>query len=164
VYDVVDEKQYRVIVRNRRKQEDFVVDDDGTGYYDDGEEHLFEAEDGGEDGGENGSKKLSHPKFRNQSLSSSKKGGSKKGGALSAAAMQKAREAQREKLSAGSAGTRNIGAMFLGIKSKKTDQKRHSSSSSSSTLGAPTSTAINAEFDLNSMLDDLVDGPQGRKF
>ena len=108
VYDVVDEQQYKEIVRARRNQEDFVVDDDGTGYYDDGEEHLFEADDSKDSAK---SKKAKHPQFRNQSSDKKK---SKKGGALSRVAMEKAREAHREKLSAESAGSRNIGAMFLG--------------------------------------------------
>ncbi|KAJ1447546.1 DNA polymerase family B-domain-containing protein [Pelagophyceae sp. CCMP2097] len=44
VYDNVDEAGYRGIVAERRQREDFVVDDDGLGYYDDGEEHLGEDE------------------------------------------------------------------------------------------------------------------------
>ena len=112
IFDVVDEKQYREIVRARRQQEDFVVDDDGTGYYDDGEEHLFDTSEDKDDKNE----KTKHPQFRNQS---SNKKSRNKSGALSIAAMQKAREAHREKLSAGSAGSRNIGAMFLGIKNNK---------------------------------------------
>ena len=30
------------LVKERRQNADFVVDDDGLGYYDDGEEHLFD--------------------------------------------------------------------------------------------------------------------------
>eukprot|EP00934_Nitzschia_sp_Nitz4_P001836 Nitzschia sp. Nitz4//scaffold294_size23022//6123//10997//NITZ4_008514-RA/size23022-snap-gene-0.2-mRNA-1//-1//CDS//3329546223//1836//frame0 len=45
VYDVVDEDEYQSLVNSRRQREDFVVDDDGLGYYDDGEERL-----GDEDG------------------------------------------------------------------------------------------------------------------
>lgn len=40
MFETVDEEEYGKIVSNRRKKEDFVVDDDGLGYYDDGEEHL----------------------------------------------------------------------------------------------------------------------------
>jgi DNA polymerase alpha subunit A len=148
IFDVVDEKQYREIVRARRQQEDFVVDDDGTGYYDDGEEHLFDTSEDKDDKNE----KTKHPQFRNQS---SNKKSRNKSGALSIAAMQKAREAHREKLSAGSAGSRNIGAMFLGIKNNK-PKKKHVSSSSSSSLAA----SSGGDFDLDSMLHDLVDGPQ----
>ena len=46
IYDVVTEEQYRELVNQRRKGEEFVVDDDGTGYYDDGEEHLFDVAEG----------------------------------------------------------------------------------------------------------------------
>jgi hypothetical protein len=40
VYEVVDEEEYGKLVNARRQREDFIVDDDGLGYYDDGEEHL----------------------------------------------------------------------------------------------------------------------------
>ena len=40
IYDVVDEDEYQELVKKRRHREDFVVDDDGLGYYDDGEEHI----------------------------------------------------------------------------------------------------------------------------
>ena len=42
VFDLVDEGQYAKLVEDRRKRGDFVVDDDGTGYMDDGEEHIFD--------------------------------------------------------------------------------------------------------------------------
>ena len=45
VYDVLDEDQYEDLVRKRRQREDFVVDDEGLGYYDDGEEHAYEREE-----------------------------------------------------------------------------------------------------------------------
>ena len=44
VYEQVSEDQYAELVRQRRQGEDFVVDDDGLGYFDDGEEHLGEEE------------------------------------------------------------------------------------------------------------------------
>ena len=40
VYDYVDEDEYRELVDQRRRREDFVVDDDGLGYQDDGEEFI----------------------------------------------------------------------------------------------------------------------------
>ena len=43
VFETLTEDQYAELVQNRRKQDDFVVDDDGLGYYDDGEEHLFDS-------------------------------------------------------------------------------------------------------------------------
>ena len=44
VYEQVTESEYADIVRKRRQNEDFVVDDDGLGYFDDGEEHFGEDE------------------------------------------------------------------------------------------------------------------------
>lgn len=38
VYDMVDEDEYAKIVETRRKESDFVVDDNGIGYADHGEE------------------------------------------------------------------------------------------------------------------------------
>ena len=43
LYDEVDDEGYKDIVRKRLDEDDFVVDDDGTGYADDGRE---EWEDG----------------------------------------------------------------------------------------------------------------------
>jgi DNA polymerase alpha subunit A len=40
IYDEVTEEEYRQTVQARREREDFVVDDDGLGYYDDGEERF----------------------------------------------------------------------------------------------------------------------------
>jgi DNA polymerase alpha subunit A len=38
IYDEVDEEGYKKVVRNRLDQDDFVVDDNGEGYADDGRE------------------------------------------------------------------------------------------------------------------------------
>lgn len=40
VYDEVDDQAYQALVAKRRADNDFVVDDDGLGYADDGEEHM----------------------------------------------------------------------------------------------------------------------------
>ncbi|KAF2871921.1 DNA polymerase alpha catalytic subunit A [Massariosphaeria phaeospora] len=58
LYDEVDEEGYKTVVRNRLDQDDFIVDDDGTGYADDGREewdgdhpgyrYASESEDEGE--------------------------------------------------------------------------------------------------------------------
>lgn len=45
IYEYVDEEAYQELVEGRREREDFVVDDDGLGYYDDGEERLGDEED-----------------------------------------------------------------------------------------------------------------------
>jgi len=42
VYDTLTEEAYRDLVQQRRERHDFVVDDDGLGYQDDGEEHWQE--------------------------------------------------------------------------------------------------------------------------
>ena len=41
----MDEDEYCNLVNSRREREDFVVDDDGLGYHDDGEERIFHASD-----------------------------------------------------------------------------------------------------------------------
>lgn len=38
LYDTVDDEGYKKIVRNRLDQDDFIVDDNGEGYVDDGRE------------------------------------------------------------------------------------------------------------------------------
>lgn len=49
LYEEVDEDQYKTIVRGRLDQDDFVVDDNGEGYADDGREewdrvHVFQSD------------------------------------------------------------------------------------------------------------------------
>jgi DNA polymerase alpha subunit A len=49
LYEEVDENQYKKIVRDRLNEDDFVVDDNGEGYADDGREewdrvHAYESE------------------------------------------------------------------------------------------------------------------------
>jgi hypothetical protein len=45
VYDLVDDEEYAKIVKSRREESDFVVDDNGIGYADDGEEVVGVIED-----------------------------------------------------------------------------------------------------------------------
>jgi hypothetical protein len=40
IYEYMDEEAYTHLVESRREREDFVVDDDGIGYHDDGEERF----------------------------------------------------------------------------------------------------------------------------
>ena len=54
IYDIYSEDEYRKLVQTRREQEDFVVDDDGLGYYDDGEEHCWDGDDDERGGGKKG--------------------------------------------------------------------------------------------------------------
>lgn len=54
LYDEVDEAGYKKIVRDRLNQDDFVVDDNGEGYADDGREdwdrvRRYESDSEGED-------------------------------------------------------------------------------------------------------------------
>lgn len=56
LYEEVDENQYKDIVRQRLNQDDFVVDDNGAGYADDGREewdrtHVYESDSDDNDGG-----------------------------------------------------------------------------------------------------------------
>jgi DNA polymerase alpha subunit A len=45
LYDEVDDEGYKKIVRGRLDQDDFVVDDNGEGYVDDGREDWDNAEE-----------------------------------------------------------------------------------------------------------------------
>jgi DNA polymerase alpha subunit A len=47
LYEEVDENQYKKIVRERLNQDDFVVDDNGEGYADDGREEWDRVPAGG---------------------------------------------------------------------------------------------------------------------
>jgi DNA polymerase alpha subunit A len=42
IYDTVDEEGYKKVVRSRLDRDDFVVDDNGEGYADDGREEDWE--------------------------------------------------------------------------------------------------------------------------
>lgn len=48
VYDEVTEEEYQQLVRKRQQADDFVVDDDGLGYVDDGEEFIERADGEGD--------------------------------------------------------------------------------------------------------------------
>ncbi|EPE06167.1 dna polymerase alpha catalytic [Ophiostoma piceae UAMH 11346] len=68
LYEEVDENQYKTIVRDRLNQDDFVVDDNGEGYADDGREewdraHVYES-DSGDDGLARGKNRKSSKKTR----------------------------------------------------------------------------------------------------
>ena len=52
LYEEVDEEGYKKIVRDRLNQDDFVVDDNGEGYADDGREEWDRPEDFWESDGE----------------------------------------------------------------------------------------------------------------
>lgn len=59
LYEEVDENQYKNIVRERLNQDDFVVDDNGEGYADDGREewdrtHVYESDSEDDLGGGRG--------------------------------------------------------------------------------------------------------------
>ncbi len=49
VFNTVTSEEFDNIVRKRREQDDFVVDDDGLGYADNGEEDFERSDDGGYD-------------------------------------------------------------------------------------------------------------------
>ena len=102
IYDVVTEEQYKKIVNDRRKGEEFVVDDDGTGYYDHGEEVLFDVAEGEE---ANFSKEASikDPRARQRMRQQRKKA------SLNAAAAK---------------GNHKLGAMFLGMSGHTSPSKK----------------------------------------
>ncbi|PNH02378.1 DNA polymerase alpha catalytic subunit [Tetrabaena socialis] len=84
VYDVVDDHQYAEIVKKRRDAGDFVVDDDGTGYVDIGEDDYWnqreegaaeEEEEEGEEGGDG------KPAAKKRKKDQAKGGAKRKGGA-----------------------------------------------------------------------------------
>lgn len=52
MYDEVTEEEYQELVRKRQQADDFVVDDDGLGYADDGEEFIDRVEAAPGAGGE----------------------------------------------------------------------------------------------------------------
>jgi len=52
VFEEVDEAAYAKLVAERRRKDDFVVDDDGLGYADGGEEDMGGDDDGGGDDGD----------------------------------------------------------------------------------------------------------------
>ena len=83
VFDEVTEEEYKRIVEDRRAQSDFVVDDEGMGYHDDGEEHLFEL----------------NPEDDEELVTEADGKGKKRGkGALSANAMKRAKLLNQSKL------------------------------------------------------------------
>ena len=96
------EEEYKKLVNERRKGEEFVVDDDGTGYYDDGEEHLFEVAEG-EDDRYSKDASIKDPKARQR--------------------MRK----QRKKASLNAAAAKDnhkLGAMFLGMSGTSKPEKK----------------------------------------
>ena len=54
VYDEVDEEGYKKVVRGRLDRDDFVIDDNGEGYADDGREEWMGDRRGETDSGEDG--------------------------------------------------------------------------------------------------------------
>ena len=71
VYDVVDEDEYRQLVESRRDREDFVVDDEGLGYHDDGEEHY--GAEGEDEQRSSGNKKSATASLTQQALRKARK-------------------------------------------------------------------------------------------
>jgi DNA polymerase alpha subunit A len=134
IYDVVSEDKYAEIVRDRRKREEFVVDDDGTGYYDDGEEHLFEVAEGEEDGYD-----------RSRALA---------GSANTDRARKKARVMRVKKaetMAAAAAGTKSLGAMFLGMNQVKPPPKTSNSATKQTLLKPLVDDGFNLDAELASL-------------
>eukprot|EP00937_MAST-01D_sp_MAST-1D-sp2_P000600 g600.t1 len=152
VFDEVSEEQYKRIVEERRAQSDFVVDDDGMGYHDDGEEHLFEL----------------NPEDEEELVVEDGKGGKKRGsGALSAHAMKRAKLLNQSKL--GGQGQK-IKNMFLRSAHEVGPGMRKSAAKSKSKaqrkagkVGLAGAGAGQADLDLDSMLADLSANPIARR-
>jgi DNA polymerase alpha subunit A len=60
IYETVDEEGYKKVVRSRLDRDDFVVDDNGEGYADDGREEDWE--DGHYDEGPSGDEEDGKPR------------------------------------------------------------------------------------------------------
>eukprot|EP00554_Chaetoceros_debilis_P005310 CAMPEP_0194075076 /NCGR_PEP_ID=MMETSP0149-20130528/2112_1 /TAXON_ID=122233 /ORGANISM="Chaetoceros debilis, Strain MM31A-1" /LENGTH=1588 /DNA_ID=CAMNT_0038755433 /DNA_START=89 /DNA_END=4855 /DNA_ORIENTATION=- len=130
VYEQLPEDEYQELVDRRREREDFVVDDDGLGYHDDGEDNIYDSDD------------------RNSPSQKSKKKQANESHALTARALKKARRdkdlRKKGESSSTSTGAEGIKSMWdyvkPGVNSNKAKKK------SSNGMGAG----------LDSLLDDLV--------
>ena len=68
VYDEVTEEEYQQLVRKRQQADDFVVDDDGLGYADDGEEFIERLDAVEGDRGKGGAGKGINGKINSETL------------------------------------------------------------------------------------------------
>ncbi|GFR41814.1 hypothetical protein Agub_g2584, partial [Astrephomene gubernaculifera] len=81
VYDVVDDHQYAEIVKKRRDAGDFIVDDDGAGYADIGEDDYWNERPDGDEGDEDEDEDGADGKHANKKRKKDHgKAGSKRGG------------------------------------------------------------------------------------
>ncbi len=137
LYDEVTEEEYTALVRKRQAGDDFVVDDDGLGYTDDGEEYLQRQLD---DDDMNGSNQQRSKRGTSNSLSSD--------------AIKKARKLNR--LSMDKAKEEGGSASILQY------MKSNNRSVGPGTAPTPLNGVVRQEkasLDLDSMLDDLVADP-----
>ncbi len=139
LYDEVTEEEYQALVRKRQANDDFVVDDNGLGYADDGEEYLQRQLDD-EDLGKDDKKQKSSKRNMSNSLSCD---ALKKARKLNRLSMDKAKE------EGGSASIRQY-------------MKSTNRAVGPGAMPAPLNGAVPVEkagLDLDSMLDDLVADP-----
>ncbi len=140
IYDEVTEEEYQALVRKRQAGDDFVVDDNGLGYADDGEEYLQRQVDD-EDLGRDGKRGETSKRGISNSLSCD---ALKKARRLNRLSMDKAKE------EGGSASIRQY--------MKSTSR----AIGPGTTAPTPLNGVIQQEkasLDLDSMLDDLVADP-----
>ena len=133
LYDVVNDEEYAEIVRKRREQGDFVVDDDGTGYMDDGEEHFWDPNQSGDEGqGEAGGKRR-----------------------LSGSPVEaKRRKKKKKKIKEFDLKNQKISKMFVNIANSKATTS-HKESAKAKELEAKVEASLNDDS-LESMLTTLV--------
>ena len=127
VFETVTEDEYKQIVEQRRKANEFVVDDEGLGYYDDGEEHLFN-----DDGSSTNGRLVNGPK--------------KARGALSSEAIERARRLDEQK----KGPRKKVSSMFLGSHSGAVVGPR-------TVVSAADEAAVGADDFLDSALRNLND-------
>ena len=73
VYDVVEEREYEQIVQSRRERDEFVVDDDGLGYADDGEETCWAKDNDDDDAATKRSRRATNATLTDQALRKARK-------------------------------------------------------------------------------------------
>uniref|UniRef100_A0A7S2UH04 DNA polymerase n=1 Tax=Attheya septentrionalis TaxID=420275 RepID=A0A7S2UH04_9STRA len=142
VYDVVEESEYEHLVEKRRQREDFVVDDDGLGYHDDGEEVVGMGDTEEDDGRSKNKKK------RSGAAASITADTLKRARRANAMLRQKEDAAQQDEKDADS------GAMWAFVSRGATAVAASSASASQQPNAAPSA-------NLESLLDDLYSSNKG---
>eukprot|EP00559_Dactyliosolen_fragilissimus_P008753 CAMPEP_0184856616 /NCGR_PEP_ID=MMETSP0580-20130426/1789_1 /TAXON_ID=1118495 /ORGANISM="Dactyliosolen fragilissimus" /LENGTH=1517 /DNA_ID=CAMNT_0027351729 /DNA_START=158 /DNA_END=4712 /DNA_ORIENTATION=- len=139
VYDVMTEDEYRDLVEQRREREDFVVDDDGLGYHDNGEE-------GYEEPTPDNTKKRSHNGTAELTTDALKKARKSK------AALQRGRAEDNE-------DDNKHGSMWDFVRKGAGLSSNFSPPTKSASSSSKPNKALSANLGLDSLLDELDDAP-----